>query len=47
MNPQPASGEKENVAGDEGSVFKKEEDWFDRMLNIVAAVVRGFMFNTT
>ncbi len=42
LNPQPAFGEKKYVAGDEGSVFKKEEDWFDRMLNIIAAVVRGF-----
>jgi len=26
--------------------LKNNEDWFDRMLDIVAAVVRGFMFNT-
>lgn len=27
------------------NTHKKEEDWFDKMLDIVAAVVRGFMFH--
>jgi hypothetical protein len=28
------------------STYKKKEDWFDRMLDIVDAVVRGFMFHS-
>jgi len=37
----------ESSRGPLQNTHKKKEDWFDKMLDIVAAVVRGFMFHAS